>query len=501
MSRTNQRKIGSTLPLELRRALDGWESGKGPLYQRLATALASAVERQELLAGTRLPPERLLAAQLNIGRSTVGAAYKLLHTRGLVDRRQGRGTQILSCDGVLAGGRPGELATSLQRNLLFRHLGESSDETVDLLGSCSPPSAPVRQAIAAAIAAIDLDELARDHGYLPLGYPPLRRAVAAHLGALGLPSAEEEVLITGGAQQAISLIATCYLMPGQVVVVEDPTFPGAIDAFRTVGARIFTVPAGHSGPDVDLLAATITHNAVQAVYLMPTFHNPTGALMPESARRELARLSRTARVPIIEDDTLAELALGHEAPPPIAALARDAPIVSIGSLSKLFWGGLRVGWIRGPRSMIAQLGRIKAILDLGTSLLSQAVAAALLVEAERIRELRRRELAARLALLRELLERLLPSWRWREPAGGVSLWARLPFGSSTELAQLASRHRVLIVPGTVMSAIGGLDEFVRLPFDHERNVLEEGMRRLARAWEDYSATVEEQAARRLDIVV
>jgi DNA-binding transcriptional MocR family regulator len=487
--------------LELRKALDSWESGDGPRYRRLAAALGSAVERHELLAGTRLPPERLLASQLGIGRGTVGAAYHLLHRRGLVDRRQGRGTEITGRDGTLGGSRAAELATSLQRNLLFRSLGERAESTIDLLGSCAPPSPPVRQAIAATVAAIDVEELTRNHGYLPLGHAPLRHAVAAQLTARGLPTTEAEVLITGGAQQAISLVAACYLTPGQLVVLEDPTFPGAIDAFRAVGARLLTVPVHDSGADIELLAATIAQSTVKAVYLIPTFHNPTGGLMPEGDRRELARLSRAAGVPIIEDDALAELALSHEVPAPIGAFARGAPIISIGSLSKLFWGGVRVGWIRAPSSMIDQLGRLKAVSDLGTSILSQAVAVGLLAEVDRIRQLRRRELADRLTLLRELLERLLPSWRWREPAGGLSMWTRLPFGSSTELAQLASRQGVSIVPGTVMSATGGFDEFVRLLFDHEPYILEEGMHRLARAWQAYTATEGGRTAQRLDVVV
>ncbi len=108
--------------------------------------------------------------------------------------------------------------------------------------------------------------------------------------------------------------------------MEDPTFPGAIDAFRTAGGRILTVPVHHSEADVGMLAATISQSPVRAIYLMPTFHNPVGTVMPEPARRELARFSRVSGVPIIEDNTLAELALGCKPPPPLAAHARDAPI-------------------------------------------------------------------------------------------------------------------------------------------------------------------------------
>jgi DNA-binding transcriptional MocR family regulator len=388
----------------------------------------------------------------------------------------------------------------LQRNILFRHLGESPDETINLLGTCTPPSPPIRAAIATALRALDTEALMGDHGYFPLGYPPLRRAVAAHLDARGLPTTDEQILITGGAQQAISLLAACWLQPGQLVVLEDPTFPGAIDAFRAVGARILTVPVGESGADVGLLADTITQSAVQAVYLMPTFHNPTGAVMAEDARRQLSRLSRTTGVPIVEDDTLADLALTKDAPRPISAFANDAPVISIGSLSKLFWAGLRIGWIRGPASVIAQLGRVKAVADLGTSLVSQAVAVELLAQAEQIVQDRRQELIDRSALLQELLEDLLPSWHWQAPPGGLSLWIRLPHGSALELGQVAGRHGVLIVPGMVMSATGGFRDYIRLPFDHQPQVLQEGMRRLARAWEEYAATAA-PTTQQLDVII
>src|SRR5262249_7572944 len=169
-----------------------------------------------------------------------------------------------------------------------------------------------------------------------------------------------------------------YVTPGSVIVLEDPTFPGAVDAFRAAGGRILSVPLRAVGADIELIAATISESTVRAIYLMPTFHNPAGLVMPEAARRELARLGRTSEIPIIEDNTLAELARGCEPPPPLAAYGRDAHIVSIGSLSKLLWAGLRVGWIRASRSAIAQLGQLKAVADLGSSLVSQAIAVSML---------------------------------------------------------------------------------------------------------------------------
>lgn len=501
MTRANLRGVGVRLPMELGGALEGWRLGEGSLQRRLAAALTAAVERHDLLPGTKLPPERVLAAQLGVARNTVAAAYELLEHNGLVDRRQGRGTHVTGGDGTPLGQRAADLTTSLQRNVIFRRLAEGSPDAVDLLGSSAPPGAAIRQALATAAGALDLDELMSDHGYYPLGYPPLRRAIAAHLSTRGLPTSQEQVLITGGAQQAISLLAAYYVTPGSIIVLEDPTFAGAVDAFRAAGARILGVPLHGAGADIGQVATTISQSTVRAVYLMPTFHNPTGAVMSEAARRELARLGRASQVPVIEDTTLSELALGSEPPPPLAAYGHDAPIVSVGSLSKLFWAGLRVGWIRASGPAIAQLGQLKAVADLGCSLVSQAIAVGMLADVDRIVDIRRTELTARLALLEDLLRGTLPDWRWVRPKGGLSLWARIPAGSSTELAHIAGRHGVLIAPGPLMSPTGQFDEFIRLPFDHEPAVLRDGVRRLESAWHAYAAALDTHGSRRIDVIV
>ncbi|HEY0409065.1 MAG TPA: GntR family transcriptional regulator, partial [Candidatus Dormibacteraeota bacterium] len=187
---------------ELHAVLSGWRSGDGPLRDRLAAALRAGVEGGDLTPGMRLPPERSLAAQLGVGRGTVVAAYAALGELGLLERRQGSGTVVRSETTALASGRAAELATALQRNLLFRGLNAAGGVGVDLIGTCAPAGPAVREAMRSATAAIDLDGLGAHHGVQPLGHPPLRRAVAAHLTALGLTTTADEVLITGGAQQA-----------------------------------------------------------------------------------------------------------------------------------------------------------------------------------------------------------------------------------------------------------------------------------------------------------
>src|SRR5258708_11318266 len=170
MRGANHRGIAMRLPVEVGGVLEEWRLGEGPLWQRLAAALASAVERRDLLPGTKLPPERVLAAQLGVARTTVSAAYELLERRGLVERRQGRGTHVTGGDGTPVGQRAAELTTSLQRNVIFRRLTEGSPDAIDLLGSSAAPGAAIRLAVATAAGAIDLDQLMSDHGYYPLGY-------------------------------------------------------------------------------------------------------------------------------------------------------------------------------------------------------------------------------------------------------------------------------------------------------------------------------------------
>ena len=501
MEQTNHRQLGSSLPLGLGGALGNWRRGGGPLYRRLAAALGSAIERQTLLPGTRLPPERVLAAHLAVARTTVSAAYELLERQGMVHRRQGRGTHVAGAHGTRIDARAADLATSLQRNIIFRRLGEGAAGAIELLSSSAPPSPRIREALVAAADAVDTDELLRGNGYFPLGYPPLRRAIAAYITAQGLPTGEEEILVTGGAQQAVSLLAGYHAGPGDMVVVEDPTFPGALDALRAAGSRILSVPVCDASTSAEIIASTISGNPIRAVYVMPTFHNPTGGMMPEPVRRELARLARSSGVTVIEDNTLADLAFGGEPPLPIAAYGRRAPIVTIGSLSKLYWAGLRVGWIRAQRPAIAQFGQLKAVADLGTSLFTQAIAVNLLADAERVRALRCRELTDRLAFLQELLHHALPDWAWRQPDGGPSVWVRLPAGTAAELAQIASHRGVLIAPGSLMSPTGRFGEFIRLPFDHEPAVLQEAILRLASAWQAYRAQLRSQGSSRIEVIV
>jgi DNA-binding transcriptional MocR family regulator len=328
--------------------------------------------------------------------------------------------------------------------------------------------------------------------------PSLRKEIAAHLGGRGLPTTPDQLLVTAGAQQAIDLLARFLVGEGDAVVLEDPTYLGALDAFTQARARLLAVPVGPAGADVGVLRRIVAQGAPSLVYLVPTFHNPTGTVLPEGARREVARLAEESGVAVVEDECLSDLSFGPAPPPPIAAFAPRAPVFTVGSMSKLFWGGLRVGWVRGPQPLIARLTRLKVAADLSGSPIGQALAARLLPRREEVAGLRRREFRARYEQLARLLHDALPDWSWLRPEGGLTLWVRLPSPAAEELARAAVRHGVSIVPGPVHSPSGGCSDRIRLPFVLEERALAEGVARLARAWE---ACRHPEAEKRLGVIV
>jgi DNA-binding transcriptional MocR family regulator len=473
--------------------LGAWSARPGPLHGRLAAALREAIERGELPDNSKLPAERALARMLSVSRSTVAASYRALARDGLVEGRRGSGTYVRFRSAVR---RLPAATTPEVAHLLFG--GRPVDSVIDLrLAVAQLPRAIFDDAVRSLHGSA---ALASD-GYFPAGIPDLRTAIAAHLGAAGLPTEPEQVIVTSGAQQAIGLVASLLARRGDRVAVESATFPGAAASFEATGARIVTIPLDERGARVDRLRSAVEAEAVRLAYVIPSFQTPTGTVMPEARRRELAQLAGEYELPVIDDCTIADLWLERPPPAPVASFAPDAPIITVGSMSKLVWGGLRVGWVRAPRSLAAPLLRLKAAADLGTSAISQALAAELLPRADEVRALRRQELAESTTTLVELLERLLPTWRYAAPTGGLTLWVRLPAGNADEFAQLALRRGVQVLPGGAVSPLHEHDDCLRLPLLREPGELVEAMHRLADAWAAYQPEVEQEPSQELRVVV
>jgi DNA-binding transcriptional MocR family regulator len=468
--------------------LGQWSSRTGPLYRRLADALRAGIERGEIEPGVRLPPERTLARQLGVSRTTVVQAYDVLRSEEWLESRQGSGTWVRraspSAKGVADWAPPG--ATILmKRDSIVAGL-TARPGTIDLTCACLPPlPGLVEDSVAGSAAA--LGEATRDHGYSVLGLPALRRAIARHLERRGLATSESQVLVTSGAQQAIALTAALFLRRNDVALVESPTFLGALDALGAAGAHLAALPVGPDGIRVDVVRDALRQRPARLLYLTPTYHNPTGAILPEAARREIARLASDAHVPLLEDESLVDIGLDGVAPPAsMAALAPNAPVLSIGSLSKLCWGGLRVGWVRAPEPVILRLASLKVASDLGSSMLSQLAAVHLLERADEVRRRRSAQIVRQRDAMAAELERRLPDWTWTLPPGGLSMWARLPHGDATEFAQVALRHGVSLLAGPSVSPEGGHAQHLRLVYVHEPQVIAESVKRLAQAWDAYA---------------
>lgn len=454
-------------------ALGDWRGLPGPLHRRVASALRGAIEDGLLPPGLRLPSERALADTLGLSRGTVVAAFEVLDESGLVERRHGSGTYVRAGAGVAA-----EAAEQLPSGVL-PHLSPGPDRIIDL--SLSAP-ADARHLPPLRLGAPELFEPSPGHGYLPTGATALRETIAARLTRTGLTTTPGQLLVTGGAQQAISLAAG-LLRPGDAVAVECPTYPGALAAFGRAGLRMEPVATDADGIVPDALAALCRRDRIAMVYTVPTGHNPTGAIASAERRRALVELAAAHNVLVVEDLTLAELVLdGSAAPPPLGALGDDH-VISVGSLSKLLWGGLRIGWLRAADPVRARLARHKAAHDLTTSAVGQLLAVRLLAAADdAYLSGWRTALATRRETLESALADRLPDWSWTSPRAGMSLWVRLPGSDADVLAAEALRHGVAVAPGSTACLCERHYGHVRISFTPSPPTLLHAAIRLGRTW-------------------
>ncbi|WP_203044282.1 aminotransferase-like domain-containing protein [Pimelobacter simplex] len=471
---------------ELARVLGDGLSGAGALYRQLAAALSAAVTSGALVAGDRLPSERDLARALHVSRATVVAAYDELRGRGLVESRQGSGTRVAAP----ASREPAAVTRRLRRGLsaaAVRRFDGAPEGLISMRYALEPGDPRIASALAEVVEE-DLPALLDEVGYAPRGLPSLQVAVADHYTSSGLPTTPAEILVTTGTHQAVALVSQLLVERGSTVAVESPSWPGCFDTFSALGARLVGVPMDDDGIRVDRLRQVLAAERVAALFVMPTFHNPTGTLMSAVRRRDLAQTAAEHGVPVVEDLAYST-DLGHRGaiPPPVAAAAASSAgsrVFTVGSLSKSLWAGLRVGWVRAAAGDIEQLGYLKAGADMGTPLLDQAVAARLLPGLPGLAEDRTAVARERLEHATGLLRTHLPAWTWRTPDGGTALWIRLPGYDASSFAQVALRHGVEVTPGRETDPTGAWDDHLRLPFTFEPALMAEAVRRLAAAAAD-----------------
>ena len=478
--RANQRLVDQRTAIVdsavLAARLGRWSHGDGTLSAQLAQRIRSLAATGELRPGDRLPAERALAAAISVSRGTVVSAYAALAEQGAVERRQGSGTRIAGLSVTHArdnrrGGRGEALFSALPDAIdLLRTVPQIPDAAVAIIRAHEPRL-----------------DLALSPETDPAGFPMLRQQIADLLTTEGTPTSPEQILVTHGAQQAISLVVNALVGPGDVVLAEEVTWPGVTDTVGLRGGSVHGIAMGEDGIDVAALEVAMARMRPALVALNPHHQNPTGTRLSADSRTRIADLAAEYGVPIVEDRVVAGISFDGVVPPTLAAERVDAPVIVVESVSKWAWAGLRVGWLRADPVLVRRLRGARQLADQSTSVPAQLLASDLLEHAAQLR----REVSSthqeRLRLLLRLMAEHLPDWTFREPRGGLALWAALPVGSADALARIAAVHGVAVAGSGEFAAGVSPDDHIRIPFTAADAVLTEGIRRLGDAWREYRA--------------
>ena len=450
-----------------------------PLYRQIAATLERAIATGEIPVGARLPPERTLAVALGIDRTTVIAAYRELAAAGLIEARVGRGTTVVRPPAAPDAAAPVPvdwarlLTPTVTEDPLLDELGALGARP-DVISLAAGVPAPEFYPIATFRALLNEALGSRGEGLLqycpPEGLDALRAAIASRLHAAGAISSPDRILICAGSQQGLYLLSRALIEPGDTVVVEAPTYHGAILVFRAAGATIVPVPADKHGMDVDRLADLLSRRPVKLIYTLPTFQNPTGATLPLDRRQRLLALARRHGVPIIEDDPYGALRYDGEAMPSLLALDRAAApnVIYLSTFSKMLFPGFRLGWIAAPPPVVSRLAWLKSLVDLDSNPVAQWAIAAYIDRGaldQHLAELRTVYPARRDALMAALRASAGGGLSLQRPDGGFYLWARLAAGlRAREVLTEAIGQGVAFVPGDLYHVDGGGRDTMRLAF-------------------------------------
>ena len=434
-----------------------------PLYQQIVETLRREIADGTLPAGTRLPSSRQLARDVRVSRITVVTAYAELEAEGLIESRAGSGAFVLPPWSPPRLGQPAAETDepdlpAWQRNLaptvhperaeLLGHVlrGPLTSDAIGFAwGAGDPRLIPLPEFRRALVDVLDRDAGAALGPEGGAGSLPLRYWLAGYLRQNGLDVTSDDVLITGGTQQTISLIAETLLQPGDAVITEAPTWPGALEAFEASGARVIGVPVDRAGMQLDGLETVLEREQPRLIYTVPTFQNPTGAVMSVRRRRGLCELAARHGIPVLEDDHVREVRFGQPIPPPLAAFDWRGNVIHAGGFTKSLIPTLRLGYVvaRGPlrEALIAR----KRAADLFGSALMQRTLAGFLECGAVARHWRRvsRVYGRRHTAMLRALQRQFPAGsHWSGVSGGLVLWVRVPEGVS-----VAALHEAALAAG------------------------------------------------------
>lgn len=474
-----------------------------PIYKQLIRQIQMQIESGELPAGTRLPASRTLAKKIDVSRISVVNAYAELRAEGYLSAHAGRGTFVSRDNSAAAHTVSGNGMTVESNNFPDQSMRDlmrlARRQGIINFSHGKPPSEffPVASLRDAINTVIDRDGANALSYEVAEGYAPLRAAVRDYVGALGIQTRANNVLITGGAQQALDLVVQALVAEGETIVTSNPTYIGMIDIARTRRIKIHGIPMDEHGIRLDCLEHYLMENNPRLIFVMPSFQNPTAQVMPLHRRRQLLNLAHTYGVPIVEDAVYHEFRFEGEAIAPVKAFDNDNMVIHISAFTKMFLPGMRIGYLIAGGNQFERLVRVKQAADISTSGLNQRVIHLLMQRGilshhleRNNRELRRRRDAA----ISAAEEHLPPGTRWNVPQGGLYMWAKLPETgpTSAELFIAAVQNSVAFAIGNIFYLSGGGAFNMRLNYGLQSpEYIEEGFRRLGRAWRNLACDYDE----------
>lgn len=466
-------------------------SANKPLYIQIADTIENLIKNHTFPTGVKLPPERELAKIFGVSRTTAINAYHLLEERQLTTTKIGSGTYVanMSKDTAAEPNIPwSHLFVPSPRNHMSSIIRDIVSTPIDneyislAAGMPDPKLYPID--IFKELFKHILDNCApNDLGYIStFGYEPLRQTLANMLTHNGIISSLENILILSGSQQGLYLLSRCILEQGDYVVMESPTYIGAIQVFQALGVRILTLPSSDTY-SLNLLEDFLVRYRPKVFYTIPTYNNPTGHIISKNNRQELLQLASRHRLVIIEDDPYSQLYYDDTPPPALKALDSYDGVVYLGTFSKILMPGLRLGYICGPTPLINRISLEKQYDDLHSNNFTQIALNSFIKEDYLAAHLSmvRKEYKKRRDIITKALHSLMNNEIYYSiPSGGFYLWCKTTSNlTSSKLLHEALKNGLFFVPGEAFYPVNGGDKNFRLSFaSHDSDTLIKGVERL-----------------------
>ena len=453
-----------------------------PMYRQIVNQIRNQIISGSLSAGYVLPPERKLAGQLGVNRTTVLNAYRELKAENLIGSHVGKGTIVQPITDELIQAAPYSPGKPVWSHFYSDYSSQFDGYSISSIRELAGSNYQISFAAGTPndsllpsdlLKAINSELFNHKPGTGELlspveGYDELRQSIATYMCSKGTGCTPAEVMILSGSQQGIDLAARLFINPGDYIVVEEPSYFPALESFKTAGARLVGIPMDRDGMRTELLEEMLKRYRPKIIYTIPSYHNPSGATLSLPRRKELLEIAIRYNTLIIEDDAYGELCYDGQPLPTLKSMENIGYVIYISTFSKSVSPGLQTGWMITSKEVVGKISGLRQMIDLQTSATSQKLCNQLLLSSrleqhisERIKQYKeRRDLAV------AALERYAPDGlQWNPPAGGYYLWCRLPDGvSARKLLEETKPEQVVFMPGNIFFLSSREDRYIRLNF-------------------------------------